>query len=164
QEAIQQGIFLHRNWLDLDRGDLEEEQAIQLFSARLDLPVADVRDLMLAAKVSLTPIPESIRYLEELSASGVGLYCITNMAHGTFAFVRRRFSFWERFRAILVSAEVHLVKPDPRIYQHALRAFAIDARDTLFLDDKDENVEGARAVGLEAVRFTSAADLRARFS
>jgi FMN phosphatase YigB (HAD superfamily) len=163
QEAVQHGIFLHHNWLELDRGDLEEEQAVTMFSARLALPAGEIRDLMLAAKVSLTPILDSISYLDELSASGVSPYCITNMARSTFEFVRRRYSFWERFKDIVVSADVRLVKPDPRIYRHALSKFGIDARETLFLDDKDENVEGARAVGLEAVKFTSAAELRARF-
>jgi putative hydrolase of the HAD superfamily len=164
QEAIARHIFLHPDWLELDRGDLDEEHAVELFSGRLSLPHGDIRDLMLAAKVSLTPIPDSLALLDELHALGVSLYCITNMARGTFAFVRRRFAFWERFQGIVVSADVHLVKPDPRIYRHALRAFAIDASETLFLDDKDENVDGARAVGMEGLRFTNSDEVRARFA
>lgn len=64
------------------------------------------------------------------------------------------------FEVVLISAEVGLRKPDPRIYRLALRRLQLAPEEALFVDDKARNVEGARAVGMEGIVFTSPAQLR----
>jgi len=64
------------------------------------------------------------------------------------------------FADIVVSARVKLVKPDPAIFELALRAFGVDRRRSLFIDDSEANVAGALAVGLPAVRFVDVPRLR----
>ncbi|MGQ9457380.1 MAG: HAD family hydrolase [Anaerolineae bacterium] len=64
------------------------------------------------------------------------------------------------FEVVLISAEVGLRKPDPRIYRLALRRLQLAPEEVLFVDDKARNVEGARAVGMEGIVFTSPAQLR----
>ena len=54
-----------------------------------------------------------------------------------------------------LSAEVSLVKPDAAIYEHSLRGVGVAASEALFVDDKEPNVQGARAVGIRAIRFQS---------
>jgi putative hydrolase of the HAD superfamily len=55
------------------------------------------------------------------------------------------------------SAEVKLVKPDPRIYQLALERLGIKPDEAVFVDDLLENVEAARALGMCGVQFKTAA-------
>jgi epoxide hydrolase-like predicted phosphatase len=66
---------------------------------------------------------------------------------------------------LIISAEVGLAKPDPRIYQLALEKLGVQAGDSIFLDDFKENVEAARAVGMLAIHFvdpqTAIAELNA---
>ncbi len=52
---------------------------------------------------------------------------------------------------MIISAEVKLAKPDPRIYQLALEALAVAPVEALFLDDVSANVEAARALGMHAI-------------
>ncbi len=59
------------------------------------------------------------------------------------------------FDAIVVSAEVGLAKPDPRIYHLALAELGISPGEAVFLDDMQENIDAARFVGMHAVRFES---------
>ncbi|MFD2353186.1 HAD-IA family hydrolase [Nonomuraea ferruginea] len=59
------------------------------------------------------------------------------------------------------SARLGLVKPDRRIYEHVAAELAADPADVLFVDDREDNVEGARAAGMRAVRYTGASALRA---
>ena len=47
----------------------------------------------------------------------------------------------------------HVLKPDPRIYRLAVERLGVDAEDCLFVDDQPGNVEGARAVGMQALWF-----------
>jgi putative hydrolase of the HAD superfamily len=59
------------------------------------------------------------------------------------------------FDEIFISAELKLAKPDPRIYQHVIKALDADPSTLIFVDDFIENIEGARAGGIHAVHFRS---------
>jgi putative hydrolase of the HAD superfamily len=59
------------------------------------------------------------------------------------------------------SCELHISKPSPEIYEHCLRGLGVSAKDALFLDDRPSNVQGAEAVGVHGILFTTAADLTA---
>lgn len=58
------------------------------------------------------------------------------------------------FDVQVISAEVGLMKPDPRIYARVLGELGVLPHEAVFIDDMPENVEGARRVGLHALRFT----------
>ena len=54
---------------------------------------------------------------------------------------------------------MHVSKPAAEIYEHCLKGLGIAAADTLFLDDRRANVEGAKAIGMQGSVFTSAGAL-----
>ena len=109
------------------------------------------------------PVPGVHEIVSELDASGVPLFAITNFSADFWPpFRAREDAFFRRFRDIVVSGEEKLLKPDPAIYYLALDRFGLKPADALFVDDRLVNVEGARAVGMEAHLFTDADNLRAR--
>jgi 2-haloacid dehalogenase len=114
------------------------------------------------------PIPGTVALLEGLAERKVPLYAITNWAAETFAIVRSdpAYAFLDLFREIFVSGELRMIKPEPAIFRHALRAIGREPGECLFIDDNAKNVEAAAALGFATHRFTSpdalAADLRAR--
>ena len=59
------------------------------------------------------------------------------------------------FHRMVISAEVHLMKPDPRIYARMLGELGVMPHEAVFIDDRPENVEGAKRVGMHAFQFTS---------
>ena len=59
------------------------------------------------------------------------------------------------FDHIFISAELKIAKPDPRIYQHVINELRQDPSEMIFVDDFIENVEAARAEGLQAIHFRS---------
>ncbi|HEX8064475.1 MAG TPA: HAD family phosphatase [Allosphingosinicella sp.] len=109
------------------------------------------------------PVPGVHAIVDELEARGVPLFAITNFSADFWApFRAREDSFFRRFRDIVVSGEEKLLKPDPALYYRALHRFGVQAREALFVDDREINVEGAQAVGMHGHLFTGAEDLRAR--
>jgi 2-haloacid dehalogenase len=109
------------------------------------------------------PIPGVHALVKALDARGVALFAITNFSADFWPpFYRKERAFFARFRDILVSGEVKLLKPDPAIYWLALDRFGLRPHDALFIDDRLINVEAAEAIGMRAHLFTSAEDLRAR--
>jgi len=106
-------------------------------------------------------VPGVIEIVEELDAAGVPLFALTNFSHEFFPpFRATQTAVFDRFRAILVSGEEQLIKPDPAIYRLALERFGLAAEDAAFFDDMPANVDAATALGIHARRFTDAETLR----
>lgn len=106
------------------------------------------------------PIAGSVAILEELRQRRVPLYGITNWSSETYPLAVRRFDFLQWFQGILVSGEVGLIKPDPRIYRLFLKRFGIDPKAAAYIDDNPVNTEAARAFGIHGIPFTTPAALR----
>ena len=97
----------------------------------------------------------------ELDGAGVPLYAITNFSHEFWPpFRAREAALFDRFRDIVVSGTEKMVKPHAPIYRLALERFGLAAGEALFVDDRADNVAGAQAVGMRAVRFVDAPTLR----
>jgi epoxide hydrolase-like predicted phosphatase len=64
-----------------------------------------------------------------------------------------RFHLLDVFDVQVYSAEVHLAKPDPRIYKLALERLGVQPQEAIFVDDSPENIEAAKALGIHGVRF-----------
>ena len=63
------------------------------------------------------------------------------------------------FDVVVVSFQVGLIKPDPAIYQHTLARLGAPPNTALFVDDREENVDAATALGMQAIRFTGASSV-----
>jgi len=81
----------------------------------------------------------------------VGL--ISNAWSGLRVYISRN-GFADIFDHMVISAEVGMMKPDPQIYYHALEQFGVIPQEAVFLDDFEENITGAQAIGMNAIHFT----------
>jgi 2-haloacid dehalogenase len=104
---------------------------------------------------------DSVALLEGLIDDGHDVTLLTNWASDTFREARARFPFLEKPRGVTVSGDIGLIKPDRAIYDHHVASFGLDPAASLFIDDSQKNVDGARAAGWQAVLFTDARTLKA---
>lgn len=107
------------------------------------------------------PIQGTVDILSDLRWRGVPLYALSNWSRETFPLALERFEFLQWFHGIMLSGEVGLVKPDPRLYDLFLQTFAIDPSTAIYIDDLKPNVETATALGMRGILFTGPAALRA---
>lgn len=106
-------------------------------------------------------IPETVAILRELRDRGdVRLLALTNWSAETFPVARERFDFLGWFEGIVVSGEEGVAKPDPAIFRILLERYDVAPEDTLFVDDRPENVTAAEAVGMTGTVFRTAGALR----
>jgi 2-haloacid dehalogenase len=106
------------------------------------------------------PIADTVELLRELHERAVRCYALTNMESWTFPVRRARFSFFQCFEGIVVSSHEGVAKPDLEIFRRVLQRFDLRAERTLLIDDAERNVDAARALGWQAIRFTSSESLR----
>jgi len=102
---------------------------------------------------------DSVALFRKLAASEHDVTLLTNFAPDTFTICRARYPFLEEGRGITVSGEIGMVKPDRDIFERHAEAFGLTPEATLFIDDKAENIEGAKTAGWHGIRFIDAAQL-----
>lgn len=106
-------------------------------------------------------IDGTVAILEQLRATGVRLFALSNWSTETFPIARQRFSFLAWFDGIVISGDVGAVKPDVRIFDHLVARYAIEPGATVFIDDNAGNVDAASRLGFLAIRFVDPGSLRA---
>src|ERR1700756_1114137 len=106
------------------------------------------------------PIAGTVDILAELRQQEVPIYALSNWSAETFPFAQKRFEFLRWFQGIFLSAEVRLVKPDPRIFTRFCERFGLNPEQIIYIDDLQHNVEAARRIGMHAIRFRDPASLR----
>lgn len=157
QARVRKGVFAHADWLELDRGTLDREDAIRRAAQRIDMAEGEIRKLLLAVPPSLVPIPETVDLLYRLRAQGYPLYCLSNMHVASIEYLERQHEFFEVFTGKVISCRLKLCKPEPAIYHEALKMNRLEAKHTVFIDDVDVNIEAAAKVGLHTIQFQNAA-------
>ncbi|MBB3983473.1 2-haloacid dehalogenase [Sphingobium fontiphilum] len=115
---------------------------------------------------SVGPVVDGMaQIVADLAARDVPLYALTNYSAEFWpAFRAREAAMFAPFRDIVVSGEERLVKPDPAIYALALARFGLRAEQAIFIDDREDNIAGARQVGMHGHLFSDAPTLRAELA
>ena len=111
-----------------------------------------LKDLWNAMVVSL---PEENLHLLERLKPHYDLFLLSNTNALHMEYIERLLpqgspGFHSYFKRVFCSYELHLHKPDPEIYREACRQAGIRPEESLFIDDRQENIEAARKTGLEA--------------
>jgi 2-haloacid dehalogenase len=110
------------------------------------------------------PIAGTVDILTKLHSRSVPLYALSNWSAETFPIALKRFEFLKWFRGVMLSGEVKLLKPDPRIFRLFLETFGIDPALSVYIDDREANVEAAINSGMRGVVFRDAATLGAELT
>jgi putative hydrolase of the HAD superfamily len=103
----------------------------------------------------LEPNDRMIEYMHELRGRGYKMAICTNNIREWEAQWRAMLPVDEIFDVVVDSAFVGSRKPEPRIYQITLERLGASADEALFIDDVEVNCDGARELGIDAIRFRS---------
>lgn len=106
------------------------------------------------------PIQASVDILEDLKKAGYPLYGLSNWSDEKYQLTRTKFPFFSWFDDLVISGQIGLLKPDPRIFTILLQKIQRSARECVFIDDTSENVVGARQLGFDAILFQSPGQLK----
>lgn len=149
-------MFQHPDWLLMDRGVILESEMVDRVRQRTPRSPVELAGLLQAVRESLAPKPDTVALIDRLAQRGVALYCLSNMPATTFAYLRERYDLWSVFRGIVISGEINMMKPEREIFEHLLTRYELTARDTIFIDDHEPNIQAAAQLGIKTVWFRDA--------
>lgn len=145
-------------WQRFETGDYDEAT----FAARY---FADGRPLDLDAfretlRRAYRFLPGVEALLSELRQAGVAMHALSNYPPW-YRLIEDELRLSRYLEWSFVSCDTGVRKPDPRAYLGAAERLGVPPGECLFVDDRERNVAGARAIGMQAHRFVDAQDLRA---
>ncbi len=148
-------IFDDELWAEFDLANLRTEEVIEKYVEKY--PGYEDKIRWFRSHGELMPIKrekvwEKVHMLKE---KGYGIYILSNYAKDLFDLHTKGASFLEDADGMVVSYQIHVIKPDIRIYKYILDKYGLKADECLFFDDLERNVLGAKRAGIKATVVTS---------
>lgn len=155
---LNDGQQIQKTYQDFECGLLEAEPFFDLLKSRLESPI-EFADFAQAYVEIFTLNDEVVNIVRRLQ-SQVRLSVISNTDILHYEYILKTYPIMRLFEKPTTSFQAHSLKPEPEIYQQALRQVRLAAEDTLFIDDRLENIESAKALGMQGIHFVDAKSLR----
>lgn len=147
-KALFQNSDVARSW---DKGLIAPEEFYRQVTDALNLKTSK-QEFQIIWNEIFTEKREMIEFALSLcNGRKVSVISNTNPWHAEH--IRRTYPWIHSFNHFIASCDVHLLKPDPRIFQIALDRNSVAAEETLYVDDLQENVSAAREMGMRAILF-----------
>jgi putative hydrolase of the HAD superfamily len=145
------------DWSQFDRGTIDAGQLVARISRRTGLARERVDTLITAIDDHLTFRPETMTLIDRLRAEGHRLVFLSNMPLPYADRLQADPWFSSAFENGVFSCRVHLVKPEPELFELAGGRLGLDPGRTVFVDDREPNLAQARRHGWSGLLFRDAA-------
>lgn len=141
------------HWDKHDRGVLSDEEFIQE-----SLKIAPgIEPEMRAFFKNIHQMVKEYDYAEpwvlDLKRAGYKVYILSNYGVTPFAYAKEHFKFLKHVDGMVISSDVHYVKPEPEIYQLLLDKYHLVPQECVFMDDREDNAAAAAAFGIHSIVF-----------
>lgn len=145
---------IYHNWQALDEGSISyEEYQKETFSRLPERLHETARKCFATWYQHMIPIQPMWDMIHTLKEQHTGLYILSNAP----VFFEEHADFFEitrLFDGAVYSGSIRKFKPNPEIYQYLFDTFSLDPADCFFIDDKPENIESAKKLGMNGMVFT----------
>ena len=154
QDRFEDYVFGSKWWHEFDHGTMEEDEVVRHlrednseYQEAFEL-VWKNRDKLVA------PYEHAVTWIQELQEAGYRVYLLSNYPANLFTMHAENgsFPFLDMVDGKVVSGYVKMIKPEPDIYEYLVENYGLKASECVFLDDRKENVEGAKAVGMFGIQ------------
>lgn len=154
QEDFIINIFKSKDWLELDRGTLSYEDAIEIFTKRVPEEKESIEKLFRENISScISPIEENVEIMRKLKKNGYNVYILSNFHEPAFEYIKENWDFIKEFNGDVVSCYYHYIKPEREIYETILKKYNLTPHETIFIDDVDANINGAKELGIKGIHL-----------
>ena len=152
-ELIRRELFRSVEWISMDRGSITDGEAVASVCRRLPQRLHQaVRDILDNWHRDIPPLDGVYALVEELKGKGYGIYLLSNTCSRFHSF-RENIPALRFFDGEFISADCHLVKPEPGIYLRFLEQFRLRPEECVFIDDVPLNIEAAIRCGFSGIVY-----------
>ena len=155
EKLIAEKVFKSQIWNERDRGLFPEEEYRKQFIAELPAEYeADVKRVIEESGKTIGIKDYAETWTSYLKSQGYHLYILSNYSQFMLDQTRPgKMPFLKNMDGVIFSCEVQQIKPEADIYETLLSRFGLKPEESIFLDDRPENCEAARKLGIHAIEF-----------
>lgn len=152
-EAVNKAMFQHPFWNESDRGSLSSQELLEGFISHAPAYEEQIRRAYETVGETIALLPHTVDWVREMKERGYRLYILSNYAERTFEQTRDQMEFLKFMDGAVFSFQCRLIKPEEEIYRYLCSRYELTPEETIFLDDRPENVETARKCGIHGIVF-----------
>lgn len=153
KDLIRKELFQGPEWIMGDQGILRNDERYEPVSHRIpSVYHKELADCVSHWDICMKPVPGALSFCQTCKDKGYHIYVLSN-ADNTFHDYFQRFAQESWFDGVIVSSDVHMIKPEPAIYRHLLQTFSLHPEECFFIDDRPENVKAAVSLGMQGFVF-----------
>jgi putative hydrolase of the HAD superfamily len=162
--GLSESKFLELYWKyrdDYDRGTLSGTEYWRSIARDVTFPLKNsglVELEQLDVEMWTDPNPPMVDWAGRLKRAGIRTGILSNIGDAMEAGVRAKFAWLEGFTHITWSHLLKMRKPEPAIYTAAAKGLGVEPGEVLFIDDREDNIAGAQAVGMLGVVYGAHAE------
>lgn len=148
-------VVINPLWNEYDRGIMPEEEFIGLMKQKFPGREEVVQCFFDNIDGIVEEYDYTVEWINAMKEAGYKVYILSNYPESLWKMHEKsRFTFLSKVDGKIVSGFVKLIKPDEAIYRMLLDTYGLKADECLFFDDRINNIEAAKKVGMRAVLFT----------
>ncbi len=161
---IRRELFGGPEWKLGDRGDITPEEQFERIAARIPKHLhAALQNCIDEWDMCMKPIPGAREFCDYVKEQGYGVYVLSNADYKFYRYFPN-FKPFDFFDGIVVSSDIHIIKPAAGIYEYLLDKYQLTAEECLFIDDRPENIAAAEQLGIQGCVFErNYEEIRERF-
>ena len=153
KDVIRKELFNGPEWALGDRGDFKDKDRYDLVKVRVPEKYHEaLKNCADHWDICMDPLPGAREFCEYVKNKGYGIYVLSN-ASDLFYTYFPKFLPLDFFNGVFVSSDYLMLKPDLEIYETFLKKYNLNADECLFIDDRTDNINGARKAGFNTFQF-----------
>lgn len=156
KQLIIKELFHGPEWGAGDYGTITNEERYDLVKERVPVNLhGRLQQCVREWFITMTPLPGADEFIHKIKEAGYSIYILSNACNGFYEYFPK-FCPLDFFDGVVVSSDLHIVKPDPRIYEYIMQKYNLKPKECLFMDDREDNVAAAINAGMLGYVFPGA--------
>jgi epoxide hydrolase-like predicted phosphatase len=161
---LEQIVHGSEAWIKAQQGQISVEDYWGAVAAELNIAAERMPALQVDYFRDDSLDYDLVKVIADLRSMGYKVGLLSNDALTLETKLRDQLAIYDAFDAVVISATIGVMKPDPDAYRAIARALGVEVATCVFIDDNPANIEGARRVGMRAIHYRAGMDLRAALS
>jgi len=159
-DSVKDAEFIHDMLTQANLGQINNSEFNHTIAERIGVSVEEYRAVVIRKE---QPNQQLLQYIAD---NLHGTYKIGLLSNANKGVIERKLSpdHLSLFESKVISGEVGILKPDPKIFKLSASQLGVELNEILFIDDLEQYLEGAKKLGIQTAQYVSFEDLRLKLN
>lgn len=155
QKKINAAMFENELWDESDQGLRTPDEFLQAFIQGAPELADTIRKLHTTVGNTVELLPYAMDWILDMKARGYHVYILSNYGENMLNQTEEKLAFLPLMDGVVFSYRIKKLKPDPAIYEYLCDEYQLEPEESVFIDDRQVNIDGAEKVGIHGIVFHS---------